>query len=539
MLRTRPYIRLSAVLLTASLLLLGTLSACDSALLMGPVDTADGRGGEAATDETADADGSAGYDASAGHPIPGRGDGSGADGIALSPAWDPDPGSSDGGDSAAPLPTPISGVGTVTVVPSDPPIDVPPVEVPPIDEPIVDPELPPVPLPDPEPDPEPDPDIEPGGEQAGTLTAGTFDDNLNYDASMAFLLDAAQAAPSYELDGITRGRRIVIRVQDKDEEPIGDARVVVEVPEEVGQQSQAVLDMTTGSDGCVLYHTGIDGGTDAESYVVTVSPPDGSAPVEAIGDPAEPVWTIALPDTESVLPSQLDLAFVIDATGSMSDELEYIKTEIRGIVDEVRHEFPNVDIRFALIVYRDAGDRYLTRVFDFTNDLTQHQSDLADQFAAGGGDLPESMHLALEDAITLDWRETGTARVMFLIADAPPHTYEAAQALEGVLSLRETGVAIYPVAASGVELEAEMVMRTAALLTLGQYVFLTDDSGVGNTHAEPRIPCYHVEHLDRIMIRAIESELAGHAIHPDPLDAIRTVGQPVDGVCEDSTQQQQ
>lgn len=534
--RTTATTRITVILLVPSLLLLTMLAACDSALLSGPSD------GE---DDTAAAPVVGGDDTLADSPA---NDGSSGAG---SPAWDgrdaarpipPGGGSSGSGGETHYSPPPITGDGTITLVTPDPPVDDPPIDVPPIDEPIIEPEpLPdplPEPLPDPRPEPLPDPDPEYGSGQAGVLTAGTFDDNLNYEASMAFLRDAVLEAPDYKLPGITRGRRITIRVQNRGGEPIGGARVLVEAPDEFGQLSVPLLDMPTHSDGCVLYHTGVDGGVDSERCTVTVFPPDGSDPFEQIGDPAESTWSVTLGGAASVRPTRLDLAFVIDSTGSMSDELEYIKTEITGIVADVRRAFPDVDMRFALIVYRDAGDRYLTRVFDFTDDLELYQSDLGSQVASGGGDMPESMHLALADAVTLRWREADTARVMFLIADAPPHTFEAQRALQQVLALRNAGVAIYPVAASGVGLEAELIMRTAALLTLGDYVFLTDDSRVGNTHAQPHIPCYCVEHLDLIMTRVIESELAGRAIFPDPADAIRVVGRPLDGVCQDNPQEQ-
>ena len=56
--------------------------------------------------------------------------------------------------------------------------------------------------------------------------------------------------------------------------------------------------------------------------------------------------------------------------------------------------------------------------------------------------------------------------------------------------------------------------------------FLTDDSGVGNAHAEPHLNNYHVERLDRLMVRMIASELAGRLIRPEPNDIVRTVGKP-------------
>ena len=99
------------------------------------------------------------------------------------------------------------------------------------------------------------------------------------------------------------------------------------------------------------------------------------------------------------------------------------------------------------------------------------------------------------------------------------------------MDLRRLGVSIYPVAASGVAAEAEYIMRTAALFTLAEYLFLTDDSGIGNPHAEPHIPCYVVQRLDTLMTRMIRTQLAGARIEPAPETIIRVVGNPVDGVC--------
>ncbi len=66
--------------------------------------------------------------------------------------------------------------------------------------------------------------------------------------------------------------------------------------------------------------------------------------------------TITLPGAKQALPAELDLAFVIDATGSMGDEIEYLKNEVDGIASDVKAKFGNVPIRYALIVYRDHGD---------------------------------------------------------------------------------------------------------------------------------------------------------------------------------------
>jgi hypothetical protein len=138
------------------------------------------------------------------------------------------------------------------------------------------------------------------------------------------------------------------------------------------------------------------------------------------------------------------------------------------------------------------------------------------------------MAVGLQEANQLRWKEDrDTARVAFLIADAPPHAQHMNATLTAVNALRKKGVALYPVACSGYDDACEFVMRSAAMLTGSQFLFLTNDSGVGNSHAEPTIPYYQVEHLERVMIRVIASELSGQHIQANPKDIIRTVGKKV------------
>ena len=49
-------------------------------------------------------------------------------------------------------------------------------------------------------------------------------------------------------------------------------------------------------------------------------------------------------------------------------------------------------------------------------------------------------------------------------------------------------------------------------------------SGIGNAHAEPNIPGYHVERLNRLLVRMIAGELAGQRIEPEPGEILRSVG---------------
>ncbi len=88
-------------------------------------------------------------------------------------------------------------------------------------------------------------------------------------------------------------------------------------------------------------------------------------------------------------------------------------------------------------------------------------------------------------------------------------------------------MAIYPVACSGYDDACEVVMRSCAMLTGGQFLFLTDDSGVGEAHGEPHIPFYQVQRLEQLMIRMIAGELSGRRIEPQASEIIRTVGKKV------------
>jgi hypothetical protein len=353
--------------------------------------------------------------------------------------------------------------------------------------------------------------------QSGTLTAGSFDDNLNPWVFDRFVEQARNHPDLSALASAFVGQRTILRVQDNRGRPIGNAEVEID-----GKR------MLTRSDGRVVWVSGWDGGRQAQGKA-TISFGNSRKTI-SIKDQLEQLVT--LDDAQATLPSRLDIALVIDATGSMGDELEYLKVEIRDIAEAINHHFPGVDQRFALVVYRDDGDQYVTRTFDFTGNLDDFQRDLGAQFAGGGGDYPEAMDAAMEAAAQLSWRKGDAARVTFVVADAPPHANKFDDTLDAVDALRAKGVAVYPVASSGVAGEAEFVMRAAAMLTGAQYLFLTDDSGVGNPHAEPHIPCYTVEQLAPLMVRAVRSELSGHRIEPEPQFAIRTVGQGQAGVCE-------
>lgn len=203
----------------------------------------------------------------------------------------------------------------------------------------------------------------------------------------------------------------------------------------------------------------------------------------------------------------IDIYFAVDATGSMGDEINYLKAELNNVIERIKQKNPSLEMRFGSVFYRDEGDEYVTRPFNFTSDETSLISFISDQSAQGGGDYPEAVHSAFDVAITQNtWNDNASARIMFLLLDAPPHyTQEVISSLESnLIKAAEEGIKIVPITASGIDKATEYLMRSFAILTNGTYVFITDDSGVGNDHLEPTIGDFEVEKLNDLMVRLVD-----------------------------------
>ena len=201
-----------------------------------------------------------------------------------------------------------------------------------------------------------------------------------------------------------------------------------------------------------------------------------------------------------------DIAFIVDATGSMGDEIKFLKQDLQDIVSKVGTSCPDVALRLAALFYCDEGDEYVTRSKNFTSDVAAVSDFIGNQSAAGGGDYPEAVHTALEAGLqNLSWDESARSKIVFLILDAPAHhnVNVIASLHASIESYARNGIKIIPVAASGVDKNTEFMSRFFALATSGTYVFLTDDSGVGESHIKPSVGEYKVEALNELLIRLI------------------------------------
>ncbi|MFK7978577.1 MAG: carboxypeptidase-like regulatory domain-containing protein [Saprospiraceae bacterium] len=205
-------------------------------------------------------------------------------------------------------------------------------------------------------------------------------------------------------------------------------------------------------------------------------------------------------------PQNLDIMMVVDATGSMGDELLYLKTELTDVIQQTQTKHKNLTINLGSVVYRDHEEEYLTRKTDFSTTIAQTISFLEKQSAAGGGDHPEAVEHALSAAIdSTNWSKNAIARLLFLVLDAPPHhSPKIVQQLHDLsIKAAAKGIKIIPVTGSGIGKSTEYLMRCLSLTTNGTYVFLTDDSGIGNPHIAPTTDTYKVELLNGLLVRLI------------------------------------
>jgi hypothetical protein len=205
-----------------------------------------------------------------------------------------------------------------------------------------------------------------------------------------------------------------------------------------------------------------------------------------------------------------EIAFVVDATGSMGDEIEYLKVELKDVLQKVKNNQPHFQFITGSVFYRDQGDDYVTRVSPFSSDVNKTMDFIKKQSAEGGGDTPEAVHTALEKAISdLQWSSNAKSRLLFLVLDAPPHHRpDVLQSLhKSIKTAASKGIKIIPITASGIDKETEFLMRFFAMSTNGTYVFITNHSGIGNDHLEPTVGDYEVEFLNDLMVRLINESL--------------------------------
>ena len=162
-------------------------------------------------------------------------------------------------------------------------------------------------------------------------------------------------------------------------------------------------------------------------------------------------------DGEVVVRSSIDIAFVVDTTGSMGDDIDRVKKDINTYLNTLQAN--GIDYRVALVDYRDFASRtgsqndYAYNVcLDFTNDTARIRSAVSALSLGYGGDAPETVYSALVDGLkALSWREdAGKAAIVMGDAgalDPEPYTgYTAASTAEFLKTHFSSPVAVFGIA---------------------------------------------------------------------------------------------
>ncbi len=208
---------------------------------------------------------------------------------------------------------------------------------------------------------------------------------------------------------------------------------------------------------------------------------------------------------------EIDIVFAVDATSSMGDEIDFLKDDLMGIISGVKEKFPNDNLQLGSVFYQceGSGNDYVTIESDLSVDIQKTLSFIETKGATGGGD--EVVDKALDKAInSISWRPTSRAKLLFILLDEPPAT--GADIVERMNRVyREAaakGIRIVPCVTSNggyqTNRSLEFLMRNGAIATNGTFIFLTDDSGVGDKHTVPFTSDYKVELFSTVLERVIQ-----------------------------------
>ncbi len=346
----------------------------------------------------------------------------------------------------------------------------------------------------------PAPVVVPAPSSAPRLRAGETDDN----AKFADYLRYFKAYPERNVRKIDITDRTIVTFVDRDGRPVSNAAV------RISCGGERVYRGTTTAGGQLMFPpraVGVD--EDVRRFTAEI---DGRRATFERGDEVEVTIDVPQAERDEI---DVDVAFCLDTTGSMGDEIDAIKRTLRDVASRLDGLHPRPRLRYGLLIYRDHGDEYVTRATDFTKDLGAFLRVLDRVRADGGGDYEEAVSEALCRAVDdLSWRPGDAIRVLFLVGDAPPHTdyqdgFDYSHAMRRAL---EKGIKIFTLAASGLNDKGEFIWRQLAQFTLGKFIYISY-SGASPHHVGE----YKENNLDDLMVRAVKGEVESlRAVRPSP-----------------------
>lgn len=367
---------------------------------------------------------------------------------------------------------------------------------------------------DQQPAPPPAPDA-----KAGTLTAGELHDFSKWKLWEDIAdTDLSRWQAYWET---TPQNRFSVQLINEQGWPLVDKEVVL-----YDQNHTLVWSARTDNTGKAELWSGIFGLDEASGHSVEAVVDGETFEIKKPKMFHDGVNTLTIPTTCGA-PNALDIMLVVDATGSMGDEINYLKAELEDVVARAQSNDEALEINLGSVFYRDHGDEYLTRESPLSTDISQTVNFIRNQRAGGGGDYPEAVAAALRKAIRdTEWSPEARARVLFLVLDAPPHKNGPLlkDLQKSIAEAARKGIRVVPVTGSGLDKRTEYLMRAMALATNGTYTFLTDDSGVGGSHIAPTTDSFKKEKLNDLLVRLLEQFTETPACDDNDLVSFRGTG---------------
>lgn len=339
---------------------------------------------------------------------------------------------------------------------------------------------------------------EPSDFEPGTITAGEWNDLDDWEYWLQIMRNP-DWKEMQDLWSFYTEERYGVIVRNQQNELVNNALVKLK-----DAQGVVLWEAKTDNSGSAELWANLYSGN-AEAASIEVKYGSGSTNFENIQPISEGKMDLTINASVNT-PQRLEIALVVDATGSMGDEMEFLKVELQDVLTKVKNNNANIDLNIGATFYRDEGDDYVTQHFPIGADIGGLINKIGEQSANGGGDFPEAVHSGLNDAIfDNQWSDFASTRLLFLLLDAPPHQLPnvIGDLQEQVKGAAQKGIKIIPITASGIGKETEFLMRFFAIATNGTYVFITNHSGVGGDHIEPTIGQYEVEKLNDLLVRLI------------------------------------
>ena len=169
---------------------------------------------------------------------------------------------------------------------------------------------------------------------------------------------------------------------------------------------------------------------------------------------AEKVGVPTFNNQESSTKSDIDIAFVIDSTGSMKDNVGALRARVNEIMKQT--EKGASSYRFALIDYKDHPkfntQNYLARTdVDFTSDESTLEKGLDSLTYEGGnlGNTNASVYSGVMQAVNMKWRN-GVKKIVVVIGDAPPRDPEPGTGYTAA-SVAKAAYEVDPVSVYGID----------------------------------------------------------------------------------------